>query len=97
MTGALSYRVSRSLPKAIAPIGWERSPLPPVLFRILRENFQFVEFPGNFEAWLDVIIDTRSLAYTMMGSKRGGNLFAVGLPRAPPAMLKCVRAGDACG
>jgi hypothetical protein len=32
---------------------------------LLRENFQFVEFPGNFEAWLDVIIDTRSIAYTV--------------------------------
>ena len=51
---------------------------------LLRENFQFVEFPGNFEAWLDVIIDTRSLAYTVMTSGRK-NMFLLG--RKSPATM----------
>jgi len=56
---------------------------------LLRENFQFVEFPGNFESWLDVIIDTRSLAYTVMttGNKKGNSLFSVGMAKAPPPMI----------
>jgi hypothetical protein len=55
-----------------------------VVTRLLRENFQFVEFPGNFEAWLDVIIDTRSLAYTVMTSQKK-NLFLLG--RKSPATM----------
>ena len=49
---------------------------------ILRENFQFVEFPGNFDTWLDVITDTRSLSHTIMAAtgSRKGSLFSIGSP-----------------
>jgi len=56
---------------------------------LLRENFQFVEFPGNFESWLDVIIDTRSLAYTTMTSGKK-NLFLVGR-KSPATMINLNR------
>jgi hypothetical protein len=71
---------------------------------LLRENFQFVEYPGNFEAWLDVVIDTRSLAYTVMtnqnnrkgfgglgGGGGGGGLFSVGA-KATPTLVNLNRA-----